>query len=84
MSAPSTSSLSVELLSRVIDVKYGCFTFYFYLFKLKLINNCKGKHNENPSTVTSVFISDKDSAEFTSTLTSIFSEINEGIFDFLL
>ena len=29
MSAPSTSSLSVELLSRVIDVKYGCFTFTF-------------------------------------------------------
>ena len=27
MSAPSTSSLSVELLSRVIDVEYGCFTF---------------------------------------------------------
>ena len=27
MSAPSTSSLSVELLSRVIDVKYSCFTF---------------------------------------------------------
>ena len=29
MSAPTTSSLSVELLSRVIDVKYGCFTFTF-------------------------------------------------------
>ena len=27
----STSSLSVELLSRVIDVKYSCFTF-FYLY----------------------------------------------------
>ena len=26
MSAPSTSGLSVELLLRVIDVKYGCFT----------------------------------------------------------
>ena len=25
MSAPSTSGLSVELLLRVIDVKYGCF-----------------------------------------------------------
>ena len=30
MSALSTSSLSVELLSQVIDVKYGCFTFYLY------------------------------------------------------
>ena len=30
MSAPSTSGLSVELLLRVIDVKYGSFTFYFY------------------------------------------------------
>ena len=30
MSAPSTSSLSI-LLSRVIDVKYGCFTFYLFL-----------------------------------------------------
>ena len=27
MSAPSTLSLSVELLSRTIDVKYGCFVF---------------------------------------------------------
>ena len=27
MSAPSTSGLSVELLLRVIDVKYGYFTF---------------------------------------------------------
>ena len=32
MSAPSTSGLSVELLLRVIDVKYGCFTFYFLPF----------------------------------------------------
>ena len=32
MSAPSTSSLSVELLSRVIDVKYGCFTFTFTFY----------------------------------------------------
>ena len=32
MSAPSTSGLSLELLLRVIDVKYGCFTLlYFYL-----------------------------------------------------
>ena len=30
ISAPSTSSLSVELLSPVIDVKYGCFTFTFF------------------------------------------------------
>ena len=30
MRAPSTSSLSVELLSPVIDVKYGCFNFTFF------------------------------------------------------
>ena len=30
MSAPSTSGLSVELLLRVIDVKYGYFTFLLY------------------------------------------------------
>ena len=29
MSAPSTSGFSVELLLRVIDVKYGYSTFYF-------------------------------------------------------
>ena len=29
MSAPSTSGLSVELLLRVIDDKYGCFAFCF-------------------------------------------------------
>ena len=34
MSASSTSGLSVELLLRVIDVKYGCFTFTFKQFKL--------------------------------------------------
>ena len=28
MSAPSTSSLQVELLSRDTHVKYGCFTFF--------------------------------------------------------
>ena len=28
MSAPSTSGLSVELLLRVIDVKYGCFALF--------------------------------------------------------
>ena len=28
MSAPSTSGLSVELLLRVIDVKYGYFTLF--------------------------------------------------------
>ena len=36
MSAPSTSSLSVELLSRVIDVKYGCFTFTFFTISYPL------------------------------------------------
>ena len=36
MSAPSTSSLLVEsLLSRVLDVKYGCFTFTFCLYGVK-------------------------------------------------
>ena len=28
MSAPLTSCLSVEVLSQVIDIKYGCFTFF--------------------------------------------------------
>ena len=32
MSAPSTSGLSVELLLRVIDVKYGCFTLLVFFF----------------------------------------------------
>ena len=36
MSAPSTASLSVELLSPVMDVKFGCFTFTF--FKQFLLN----------------------------------------------
>ena len=37
MSAPSTSGLSVELLLRVIDVKYSCFTLlYFTLFRMRL------------------------------------------------
>ena len=44
MSAPSTSSLSVELLSRVIDVKYGCFTFTFYL-RMKLMKHIKKEYN---------------------------------------
>ena len=30
MSAPSTSGLSVELLLRVTDVKYGCFTLLYF------------------------------------------------------
>ena len=30
MSAPSTSGLSVELLLRVIDVKYGYFTLLYF------------------------------------------------------
>ena len=29
MSSPSTSGLSVELLLRVIDVKYGYYTFFW-------------------------------------------------------
>ena len=32
MSAPSTSGLSVELLLRVIDVKYGYFTLLYFIF----------------------------------------------------
>ena len=32
MSAPSTSGLSVELLLRVIDVKYGCFALLYFYF----------------------------------------------------
>ena len=32
MSAPSTSGLSVELLLRVIDVKYGYFTLLSFTF----------------------------------------------------
>ena len=32
MSATWTSSLSVELLSRVIDVKYDCLTLYLYRY----------------------------------------------------
>ena len=40
MSAPSTSGLSVELLLRVIDVKYGCFTLlYFTLLYFTLSYN---------------------------------------------
>ena len=35
MSAPSTSSLLVESLSRVIDAKYGCFTFTFCLYGVR-------------------------------------------------
>ena len=31
MSAPSTSGLSVKLLLRVIDVKYGCFTLLYFV-----------------------------------------------------
>ena len=31
ISAPSTSRLSVELLSQVIDEKWGCLTFTFNL-----------------------------------------------------
>ena len=45
MSAPSTSGLSVELLLRVIDVKYGCFTFTL-LFSKKtalLLTNKNGE-----------------------------------------
>ena len=35
MSALSTSGLSVELLFRVIDVKYGCFTLLYHRVALE-------------------------------------------------
>ena len=38
MSAPSTSGLSVELLLRVIDVKYGCFTLVYFKYNLVVYN----------------------------------------------
>ena len=34
MRAPYASGLSVELLLRVIDVKYSCFTLLFAIFKV--------------------------------------------------
>ena len=37
MSAPSTSGLSVELLLRVIDVKYGCFTLLYVFLRLSAV-----------------------------------------------
>ena len=44
MSAPSTSGLSVELLLRVIDVKYDYFTLlYFSLLDLLNCANCKNR-----------------------------------------
>ena len=36
MSAPSTSGLSVELLLRVIDVKYGYFTLLYFISNNKV------------------------------------------------
>ena len=40
MSVPSTSALSVELLLRVIDVKYGYFTLlFFYSDELRNLKN---------------------------------------------
>ena len=54
MSAPSTSSLSVITVTRVIDVKYGCFTFFatlLYLWtlsvkvKLAIRNQSKVNHS---------------------------------------
>ena len=42
MSAPTTSGLSVELLLRVIDVKYGCFTLLYFLLRFF---SCPFAHN---------------------------------------
>ena len=48
MSAPSTSGLSLELLLRVNDVKYGCFSllchFAFYMPPLKDIVQGRCRH----------------------------------------
>ena len=49
MSAPSTSGLSVELLLRVIDVKYGCFTLLYFTVSRSLPDteiNESGTKNE--------------------------------------
>ena len=47
MSAPSTSSLLVEsLLSRVLDIKYGCFTFTFCLYGVKKSVRKKNYRND--------------------------------------
>ena len=43
MSAPSTSGLSVELLLRVIDVKYGCFTLLCFKADTKRWKMCTRK-----------------------------------------
>ena len=45
MSAPSTSGLSVELLLRVIDVKYGCFTLNKFTNITRLILFSKKTRN---------------------------------------
>ena len=46
MSAPSTSGLLVELPLRVIDVKYGCFTFTFNFYRVQIfIHNKQTKQN---------------------------------------
>ena len=42
MSAPSTSSLSVITVTRVIDVKYGCFTFFGNIV-IPLDSSCQSK-----------------------------------------
>ena len=46
MSAPSTSGLSVELLLRVIDLKYGYFTL-LYLERSKRHLSLKTQNNDN-------------------------------------
>ena len=43
MSAPSTSGLSVELLLRVIDVKYGHFTLPYIVKKYPMLFQGLGK-----------------------------------------
>ena len=49
MSALSTSSLSVELLLRVIDVKYGYFTLLFLLYSYSTVpfSSYSVKNNDN-------------------------------------
>ena len=48
MSAPSTPGLSVELLLRFIDVKYGCLTFtLLYLLSCSGLERKHGKTEES-------------------------------------
>ena len=45
--APSTLSLLVELLSRMINIKYGCYTFFPFTFLglQRILRSSKGINN---------------------------------------